>query len=443
MHRVGWARRLVVFDRLKLRIVAVAIPRRLESQHLLITGGTGAGKSQTLYGLLDTLRKRGEPAILTDTGAEALYYFGRPTDRLLNPLDQRSVDWSPFAEMSGPADAERLAKSMVPDPEGDRERQWAQYSQALIAAALKRLWAQGQTTNGALLDTLVLASNEQLEALVQGLPVQRIFHPGAEKMLGSVLGIIGAHFAPYSYLSRAAGAKSWSIRRYVREGKGWLWLSYREEHAAALKPLLATWVGEAVNATLSLPADRARRRYLILDEAASLGRVQSLGDALTKGRKYGLCAILGVQSIAQLREVYGKDGAQVLLACLSSLLLMRAIDPETAEYGSLQLGECEVLRESVARGKDRTVTQQRHVERLVMPSEIQGLPDMVGDVRRSGEMAVRRVKIRKINRPQNADSFVPKTPDLKVVPPPSPAPADPKPSRPPLDADAILGQRAQ
>ena len=77
-----WARRLVVFDRLKLRIVAVAIPRRLESQHLLITGGTGAGKSQTLYGLLDTLRKRGEPAILTDTGAEARYYFGRPTDRL-------------------------------------------------------------------------------------------------------------------------------------------------------------------------------------------------------------------------------------------------------------------------------------------------------------------------------------------------------------------------
>ena len=79
----------------------------------------------------------------------------------------------------------------------------------------------------------------------------------------------------------------------MREGKGWLWLSYREDQAAALQPLLAAWIGEAVNAMLSLPADRVRRRWLMLDEVASLGRVQSLIDALTKGRKYGLCSILG------------------------------------------------------------------------------------------------------------------------------------------------------
>ena len=46
---------------------------------------------------------------------------------------------------------------------------------------------------------------------------------------------------------------------------------------------------------------------------ASLGRVQGLSDGLTKGRKYGLCAMMGLQSISQLRDVYGKDGAQTLL----------------------------------------------------------------------------------------------------------------------------------
>jgi type IV secretory pathway TraG/TraD family ATPase VirD4 len=104
-----------------------------------------------------------------------------------------------------------------------------------------------------------------------------------------------------------------------------------------------------VNATLSLPADRVRRRWLMLDEVASLGRVQSLSDALTKGRKYGLCSIMGLQSVSQLRDVYGKDGAQTLLSCLSSQLILRANDPETAEYASQHLGECEVLRESIPR----------------------------------------------------------------------------------------------
>jgi type IV secretory pathway TraG/TraD family ATPase VirD4 len=341
--------------------------------------------------------------------------------------------------MSGPADAERLAKSMIPD-QTETERQWFVYSQALVAAVLKRLWERGETTNAALLHALTLAGIEELKNLVEGLPAQALFHEGAERMLASVRGIVGSYLAPYGYLPKEAGAKSWSIRRHVREGKGWLWLSYREDQAAALRPLLAAWIGEAVNATLSLPADRVRRRWLMLDEVASLGRVQSLSDALTKGRKYGLCSIMGLQSVSQLRDVYGKDGAQTLLSCLSSQLILRANDPETAEYASQHLGECEVLRESIAQGKHRTVTEQRHVERLVLGSEIQGLPNRIGYLRLSGQDIVRRVKIPLIKRAQNVEPFVaakPKTAVPLAAPASIPAPSAPRPI---LDADAILGR---
>ena len=145
---------------------------------------------------------------------------------------------------------------MIPD-QRETEREWFVYSQALVAAALKRLWERGEATNGALLHALTLAAPTELKMLVQGLPAQALFHEGAEKMLASVRGIVGSYLAPYSYLPKEAGAKSWSIRRHVREGKGWLWLSYREDQAAALRPLLAAWIGEAVNATLSL-AGRSR-----------------------------------------------------------------------------------------------------------------------------------------------------------------------------------------
>lgn len=442
--RFAWLRRRLVFDRWKLRIGGVVFPKKLQPQHLLITGATGAGKSQTLHGMLDAIRGRGDRVIVTDIGAEALRGFGVGGDMLLNPLDARGAAWSPFAELDSAADAERLAKSMIPDHQEGMEREWFIYSQALVAAVLKRLVERGEATNGALLHALTLATPSELEALVSGLPAQALFHPGAEKMLASVRGIVGTYLAPYTYLPADAGAKSWSIRRHVREGRGWLWLSYREDQAAALRPLLAAWIGEAVSAILSLAPDAKRRHWLLLDEVASLGRVQGLSDALTKGRKYGLCAMVGLQSVAQLRETYGRDGAQTLLSCLSSQLLLRANDPETAEYASLHLGEREVVREIVSRSHERnrhTITPQHSLERLVLPSQIQSLPNRIGYLRLAGQDIVRRVKIPLVKRATTVESFVPKKPAVAAAQPSPPAvPTPAPPRRPPLDADAILGR---
>jgi type IV secretory pathway TraG/TraD family ATPase VirD4 len=203
-------------------------------------------------------------------------------------------------------------------------------------------------------------------------------------------------------------------------------------------PGLRTWIGEAVNATLSLRPDSARRRWLLLDEVASLGRVQGLSDALTKGRKYGLCAMMGLQSISQLRDVYGKDGAQTLLSCLSSQLLLRANDPETAEYASWCLGESEVLRESASYGKHRTITEQHHIGRLVLASQLQGLPNRVGYLRLAGENIVRRVGVPLIQREARMEAFVPRTVSAEVITPVLAASVAPSVRRQALDADAIL-----
>ena len=101
-HRWAALRKRVALDQHRLGIGGVAFPRKLESLHLLITGATGAGKSQTIQGTLDAIRGRGDAAILTDIGSEALRGFGQTGDRILNPLDGRSVPWSPFAEMRAP-----------------------------------------------------------------------------------------------------------------------------------------------------------------------------------------------------------------------------------------------------------------------------------------------------------------------------------------------------
>lgn len=432
----GYWWKVLLWSSKALVVGKVRWPKKLEPLHLLVTGAPGTGKSQAIHGVLDALRRRGDLAILTDIGGEALSRFGANGDVLLNPLDARSVAWSPFAEMDSATDADRIAKSMIPDQSG-KDSEWIGYSQTLISAVLQRLWEHDKASNGALLYMLTAAPPEEIQSLVQGLPAQALFQPGAERMLGSVRGIVGTYLAPYGYLPKDAGPQSWSIRRYLREGRGWLWLPYREDQRAALRPLLATWLGEVINTMLSSPPDLNRRRWLLLDEVASLGCVQGMSDALTKGRKHGLCAILGLQSVAQLRSAYGDDGAQTLLSCLSSQLILRANDPETAKYTSEHLGQCELERTSFTHGGKQgpTRTRVRHIEDLVLPSQIQVLTDRRGYLRLAGQNRVRCVKIPLVKRAPSIEPFVPRA-SAPSAPPVSLSPTSS--SRPPLDPDAIL-----
>ena len=175
----------------------------------------------------------------------------------------------------------------------------------LMKSSTGGLWELGgSSTNADLVQGLTVANSEDLEALVRGLPAQTLFDSGAARMLGSVRAIIGAYLAPYRFLPPGAGADAFSLRRWVEGGGGWLWIPVRADLSTALRPLIAAWIGEAVSAVLALPPDRDRRLWLLLDELAALGRVQSLSEALTQGRKFGLCAVAGLQTVAQLRGAY-------------------------------------------------------------------------------------------------------------------------------------------
>ena len=257
---------------------------------------------------------------------------------------------------------------------------------------------RGRSTNADLVQGLTVANSEDLEALVRGLPAQTLFDSGATRMLGSVRAIIGAYLAPYRFLPPGAGADAWSLRRWVEGGSGWLWIPVRADLATALRPLIAAWIAELVSAVLALPPDRDRRLWLLLDELAALGRVQALSEALTQGRKFGLCACAGLQTVAQLRGAYGLSGAQTLLSCFSSQLILRAADPETADWGSRLLGDQQLSRRvqsegSGVGGSHSGESEQISIERVVLASEIAGLRDRCGFLKLAGDRPIARVEI--------------------------------------------------
>jgi type IV secretory pathway TraG/TraD family ATPase VirD4 len=188
---------------------------------------------------------------------------------------------------------------------------------------------------------------------------------------------------------------------------GNLFLTWREDMAVSLAPLIACWLDVLCTATLSLAPDPQRRLWLLCDELASLTtKISSLESALTKGRKHGLCCVAGLQSTAQLDRVYGKESAIVLRSCFRNFLAFAVakIDPDTAEVFSRALGEQEVDRSVQsesrgAQGNSKSVSVQRVRERLVMPSQISELPDLSAYLALAGAEPTRLVQVRPVALP--------------------------------------------
>lgn len=365
-----------------LRVGHVPVPEDVENLSFAFFGSPGSGKSQSINRFILTIRHRGQCGLVADVGGEAMSQMARAGDIILNPLDARSVKWSPFAEMENVWDAETIAKSIIPDLEGSA-KEWSTYAQVLLGAVMQRLWETGKATNGNLLHYLIFAKPTEVEALIAGLPIQALFDKGSAKMLSNVRSIVGTSVGAYAYLDPDAGANGFSIRKFVqahsdKANAPFLWIPYREGQSAVLGGLIASWMDIASQTLLELETNRNRRFWFFADEFDSLGRINSIMQLLAKGRKKGVAAVFGIQTIAQVRQKYGREGAQILMTCLQTWIAFRSRDAETQKYLSELAGQHKYLRDEYSiseRGgffdSDQTKsTATRHVtEDRILPSE--------------------------------------------------------------------------
>lgn len=369
----------------------VPMPRQAETLHMLVAGSTGSGKSVAIKTMLARLRERGDTVIVVDSGGEFCALFYRPeTDHIINPFDARCAPWSPLAEMAGPWDAGALARSMVPDGTGE-SKEWNNYAQTFVSSCLQALVERGRTRLSDLLWAVQTAPMRELAQLLDGTPAAAQL--AAEKTFGSIRTIATNYLAPYNYLTEHTAP--FSVSRFVREAApGFLFLTYRDDQLDSVRNLVGCVLDVAARTILSMPPNPQRRVWLVIDEFASIGKVQSIEAVATKARKAGGCLVIGLQSVAQLRDRYGEHAAQSILSCLSTWLVLRCADAETAEYMSRCLGEAEVVRIAQSASDNdtgvasRSFNEQTVNERLVLGSQLQQLPDLHGFLKLAGQYPV-------------------------------------------------------
>jgi type IV secretory pathway TraG/TraD family ATPase VirD4 len=386
-----------LFGAESVTVAGVAIAAADETKHFKLIGTTGTGKSTAIRELLGTAIARGDRAVFADPdgGYRARFFDRYRGDIVLNPFERNSVKWDLFAEIHNSYDVEQLASGLIPASDDPSASEWRGYARTFLTAVVRRCYLSGRRDIANLWRLLTMASADELRPMISGTPAQPFLDPDNARMFGSIRSVTGSAIAAFEYI-QAQRAAPFSVREWVRTRTlpGAVFIPYKAGQIAAMRSMIATWMRLAIFEAMSQAEGHDQRLWFVVDELDALGAIDGLKDALARLRKFGCRCVLGFQSIAQVSSTYGQSEAQTIVENCGNTLILRCSGSEnggTSQFASRLIGDREVLRRQISRGRDRdgalstrgphrshSVTEQYVTEPAVMPSELEQLPDLCG-----------------------------------------------------------------
>lgn len=371
-----------------LQLAGLYLVKDAEVKHFLMHGTTGVGKTQVIRHLLKQVRARQEKAIILDDGGAyaAEFYDASKGDIILNPFDMRCPNWDAWAECDTEADFENFATALIPD-ESDKDKFWVNSARNILSSIMRQLKETGNSNYQALLKFCLNFPLDKLQAMLKDTPAEQLVDGDIAKTATTIRAVMTNHVKSLRYLPQEKDKPTFSFKSWLQNADkhqgACVFIVVRDKDMQAIQSLISLWVGIVTTHVKSLERSRSRRIWLMLDEVMNLNRLHNLSKTLATGRNYGLCCVLGIQNKAQLRETYGRDGAQAIFDLLSTQLFFRSTSGEIADEVSRELGESEVIErvenysygaESVRDGV--SINQNKRIKRVVSYTQIQNLNDL-------------------------------------------------------------------
>lgn len=384
--------------------------------HLLTVAPSGAGKGigcvvpalLTHPGSAIVLDIKGENAAVTarhrrEIGQtvhilDPFGMTGQPSSSF-NPLDAMHPDDPDFV-----ADCRSLAANIIFDPPGHRgEAHWNDAAIELVASLIAYVaagGAQGPRGLSSVRELLTLEAGE-LEDLFEAMAdhdhafvsrggKQMLQRPGRET--ASIVSTTQRHtgFLDDTRMIDSLGRSDVDFRT-VKRTPTTLYLVLPGERLSAYNRwyrLLITVAMEAITRDPAVPKDKV---LFMLDEMAQLGRMEPVLRAYTLLRGYGLQVWGIVQSLSQLKQLYGEDW-ETFIANAAVKQFFGVNDMFTARYVSDMLSH-ETIDTFGKHNLDDPKYSQSSTGRLLMkPEEIIGMPPLEMIAFMAGEPPLRVIK---------------------------------------------------
>lgn len=383
-----------------LKVAGIPLVFASETQHISLQGAPGTGKTTTIHELLQTIRRRGDRVINFSPSGDFIEWFYRPNvDVLLNPFDDRCPSWNLWDECEEAFHFDMIANAMIPEPTAG-DPIWNNAARSLVSVAASTMKNRGNESIAGLMRLITTVPMEQICKYLQGTEVSAYLDPKNEKMGANIRSTAAIYLRSFKYVRE--DNDRFNIRKWVNEDKGssWIFLNAKPDQLPAVRSVLTTWLEVFVNSLLSLPESRQRRIWLIIDELPALNRVPSLYDFLAQARKFGGCGVLAYQQPSQLREKYGKDGAENLAGLCGTRVNMRSNDTESATWAAKNFGQIEIMESSqnLSYGANDMrdgvgLSQQRKMIDILLPGEVMALDDLEGFIKLKGNVPTGHFKM--------------------------------------------------
>lgn len=359
--------------------VDAEINRAYGTEHFLLAGASGSGKTTVMENLMASVFVGAESGFVYDPKPEFLPLLfsltkdseadveaGTSKVKVLNPLDARSCWWHMAEDIDGPLVAREIASILVPDDAGNQGSSafFVQATRDLLAgvflafircAPRDRAWTFRDVILTMLYEpylrfVLDLEARPGLAQLPMLSRLSSSYLNGDDPRTSSnIRASINTHLSIFEPI-----AARWEKVRKTHPGRGisiakWaavgsrdiLVLGNDETARASIDPINRAMFKRATECLLSrresTPSEIESgegQSWVFLDEVREAGHLDGLSRLMTKSRSKGVCVVLTFQDINGLRDVYGEDVANELVAQCNNVAVMRLNSSETAEWAS-------------------------------------------------------------------------------------------------------------
>jgi len=333
------------------------IAKKQENTHLVVLGSTGSGKTQSILGLLKDIIKREDKCIVLDIKGDYTAFMCDPEKAiLLSPGDARTPDWKVGMDIKRP-DIDLIVQALI-EEDKNMAPEWHLAARAALRAVLLNLIETKKNFSFMDIDNALIPDRVR-EAVRKFDPklYDTLKDPNSETGRG-VLFVLHSLSQGLGEISGKNGI--FSLSEFLRSPTITRLIIKRHPSQEFTFRLTARLLlGALQGYVMSLPDDRNRRIWVILDELSTLRKFPPLVDFLERGRSKGLCVVGGIQDWGVLEKYYEEE-ARTMYTCFVNKVFLAMREPVSAEYYSKSFGECTFDR--------TTTTANRNNVFSVMPA---------------------------------------------------------------------------
>ena len=389
-----------------LQIGGLNMVKNAEVMNFLIHGTIGVGKSTLIRWLLDYIRRRGDRAIVYDSGGTFIEtHYDERVDKILNAHDKRCENWVLWREAQDVVDYENMTAALMP-VEGDSDPFWVSSSRTIFSDTAMQFASRPDRSIETFLKTCLSIDLKSLREFLKNTPSANLVEEKIEKTAISIRSVLTNYAKSLRYLQGLdkEGKPEFSIREWMTDAQydsSWLFISTTARHRKAVRPLISMWLSLATLLLQSMGENSERRVWFIGDEIASLQKIPEFNETLAEARKFGGCFVLGIQNIPQLVHIYGREMAKAIFDLLNTRAYGRSPSAEVAKMVEEELGHQRrrEAREQNSYGLDQvrdgiSISKDKVNEPIVDYDQIMKMPNLRFYVRLPGEYPVVKLSLK-------------------------------------------------